>query len=135
MKTSLYLKVLLLNILTSLCAIAQPRSDLAYCHLDNGEAFKIVFIASEMDVYSLENISGESLQKMAISPNSFWYRYIGRSYIHDYSYKFGQNIKSEASDGYFLMLTPVSKNILQLSMHRAEGLKSTLRSINCKKAI
>jgi hypothetical protein len=108
--------------------LAQPRYDLASCYFENGEGFKIVLIASEMDVYSLKRIPN-----VLMPPKSFWNQFIEQSFIHDYNFKFGKVIKTETSQGYFLMLTPKGKKNLQLSIHKSGDLKTVIRSIQCQK--
>jgi len=107
---------------------AQPRTILANCHLNEEEAFHLIYISSELDLYKLESFKNKMINKQ-----SFWFQFMEQSFIHDYSYKFGEEVKTESNKGYFIKFNTLAPQKIIMSIHKNKGLKSAIRRIMCLK--
>lgn len=124
---TLKLFIIVISLVMSHTSLAQPKSRVAECFTTSHEKIYLKLVSSELDFYQFEL---DMKQDKTIG--KYWDILLRNSFIVDYSYRFGNEIKTEASEGYFLLFKPRKFKVLEVKVHNSQGTKTMVKSFFCR---
>ena len=123
------MKIFLLSYLFATSLLAQTTFTLCSFKIFDNTVIDVQQVATELDVIVFKNRSFE-----AIPEDSIWSKIFKGHYIFDYNHKVKDEIKTETSNGYFILLK-TKKNLshIDLKIFKGSSAKVLIRSQLCFK--